>query len=79
MKLLGVKRGDEVITPLNSFISSTTSIWHVGAKPVFVDVNEDLNINVNLIEKSISKKTKAIMPVHLTGRICDMKLLKKFQ
>ena len=77
LKLLGVKRGDEVITPPNSFISSTTSIWHVGAKPVFVDVNEDLNINVNLIEKSISKKTKAIMPVHLTGRICDMKFLKK--
>lgn len=70
--LLGIKKGDEVITPPNSFISSTTSILHVGAKPVFVDVKEDQNINENLIEKAITKKTKAIMPVHLTGRVCDM-------
>ena len=70
--LLGIKKGDEVITPPNSFISSTSSILHVGAKPVFVDVQEDQNINVNLIEKAITKKTKAIMPVHLTGRVCDM-------
>ena len=70
--LLGIKKGDEVITPPNSFISSTSSILHVGAKPVFVDVQEDQNINLNLIEKAITKKTKAIMPVHLTGRVCDM-------
>ena len=75
--LLGIKKGDEVITPTNSFISSTTSICHVGAKPVFVDVLEDQNINPDLIEKAITKKTKAIMPVHLTGRICDMKKIIK--
>ena len=77
LKLLGVNKGDEVITPPNSFISSTTSIWHVGAKPIFVDVLNDQNINPLLIEKAITKKTKAIMPVHLTGRICQMdKILK---
>ena len=70
--LLGVKSGDEVITPPNSFISSTSSISHIGAKPVFVDVLKDQNINPDLIEKAITKKTKAIMPVHLTGRIAEM-------
>tara|TARA_E500000331_G_scaffold224149_1_gene214603 strand:+ start:349 stop:1443 length:1095 start_codon:yes stop_codon:yes gene_type:complete len=72
MFLLGVKRGDEVITPPNSFISSTSSIVHIGAKPVFVDVLKDQNINPDLIEKAITKKTKAIMPVHLTGRVAEM-------
>lgn len=72
MFLLGVKRGDEVITPPNSFISSTSSIVHIGAKPVFVDVLKDQNINPSLIEKAISRKTKAIMPVHLTGRVAEM-------
>jgi dTDP-4-amino-4,6-dideoxygalactose transaminase len=73
MYLIGVKRGDEVITPPNSFISSTSSICHIGAKPVFVDVIDDQNINPELIEKAITKKTKAIMPVHLTGRVSEMK------
>ena len=72
MYLLGVKQGDEVITPPNSFISSTSSIVHIGAKPVFVDVLKDQNINPDLIEKAITKKTKAIMPVHLTGRVAEM-------
>ncbi len=69
---LGVKKGDEVITVPNSFIASTASIVHLGAKPVFVDVLPDQNINPALIEKKITKRTKAIMPVHLTGRVCDM-------
>ena len=72
LKLVGIKKGDEVITPPNSFISSTSSIIHLGAKPVFVDVADDQNIDPNCIEKKITKKTKAIMPVHLTGRICEM-------
>ena len=71
--MLGVRKGDEVITPPNSFISSTSSIIHIGARPVFVDVLPDQNINPELIERSITKKTKAIMPVHLTGRIAEMK------
>jgi len=73
MHLIGVKKNDEVITPPNSFLSSTSSILHLGAKPVFVDVKVDQNIDTSLIEKKITNKTKAIMPVHLTGRICDMK------
>ena len=72
LHLLGIKRGDEVITPPNSFIASTSVIVHIGAKPVFVDVLEDQNINPELIERAITKRTKAIMPVHLTGRICEM-------
>ncbi len=73
----GIGKGDEVITSPISFIASASSIIHVGAKPVFVDVGQDLNINPDLIEKAITKKTKAIMPVHWTGRPCCMdKILK---
>ena len=81
--LIGVRKNDEVITPPNSFISSTSSITHIGAKPVFVDVLDDQNINPDLVEKSITKKTKAIMAVHLTGRVADMikisKISKKYK
>ena len=69
---LGIKKGDEVITPPNSYIASTGSIVHLGAKPVFVDVQDDLNIDPYKIENAITSKTKAIMPVHLTGRVCEM-------
>ena len=83
LKLVGIKKGDEVITPPNSFISSTSSIIHLGAKPVFVDTAEDQNIDPNKIEKKITNKTKAIMPVHLTGRVCEMneiiKISKKYK
>ncbi len=74
---LGVRRGDEVITPPNSFIASTAVIVHLGAKPVFADVKPDQSIDPDEIEKKITKKTKVIMPVHLTGRMCQMdKILK---
>ena len=68
----GVKRGDEVITPPNSFIASTAAIVHLGAIPVFVDVIEDQSIDPDAIENCITSKTKAIMPVHLTGRMAKM-------
>ncbi len=74
---LGVKRGDEVITPPNSFVASTSSIVHIGAKPIFVDVLDDQNIDPIKIEEAITHKTKAIMPVHLTGRIANMTELMK--
>ena len=70
--LLEVGRDDEVITPPNSFIASSAVIMHLGAVPVFVDVLPDQNIDPDKIGSTITKKTKAIMPVHLTGRICDM-------
>jgi len=73
LRLVGVSAGDEVITPPNSFIASTAAIVHLGAKPVFVDVLPDQNIDPDLIEEKITKRTKAIMPVHLTGRVADMK------
>ena len=77
MYLLNIKKGDEVITPPNSFIASAASIAHLGAKPVFVDVNSDQLIDPIEIEKKISKKTKAIMPVHLCGKMADMKKIMK--
>lgn len=73
MKVLGIGNGDEVITVPNSFIATTSSIVLAGAKPVFVDVRNDMNIDPNKIERAITKKTKAIIPVHLTGRPADMK------
>jgi dTDP-4-amino-4,6-dideoxygalactose transaminase len=72
LHLLGVRKGDEVITPPNSFIASTAVIVHLGAKPVFVDVLSDQNIDPNKIQSAITKKTKVIMPVHLSGRMCQM-------
>ena len=58
--LLGVRKGDEVITPPNSFISSTSSIIHIGAIPVFADVLDDQNIDPKEIEKKITKKLKQL-------------------
>ena len=72
LHLSGIGRGDEVITPPNSFIASTSAIVHVGATPVFVDVLPDQNLDPSKIEEAITNSTKAIMPVHLTGRMCDM-------
>ncbi|UCH83846.1 MAG: DegT/DnrJ/EryC1/StrS family aminotransferase [Candidatus Latescibacterota bacterium] len=72
MQALGVGPGDEVITPPNSFLASTSSIVLAGASPVFVDVGEDYNIDSDLIEKAITPQTRAIMPVHLTGRPAQM-------
>lgn len=72
MKSLGLGNGDEVITAPNSFLASASSIVATGAKPVFVDVAEDMNINPDLIEKAITNHTKAILPVHLTGRPAEM-------
>jgi len=69
---LGVRRGDEVITPPNSFVASTSVIVHLGAKPVFVDVKKDQSLDEDKIEDGITNKTKAIMPVHLTGRVANM-------
>ena len=73
----GIKKGDEVITSPISFVATANAIVHVGAKPVFVDVGEDLNINPRLIENAITKKTKAIIPVHWTGRVCQMDEIMK--
>ena len=74
----GIKEGDEVITTPLTFVATGNTIALLGAKPVFIDVeNETLNINPELIEKSITKKTKAIVTVDFAGVPCDYdKILK---
>ncbi|MGB9715881.1 MAG: DegT/DnrJ/EryC1/StrS family aminotransferase [Thermodesulfovibrionales bacterium] len=75
---LGVCQGDEVITTPMSFCATANAILHAGAKPVFVDVEEDTgNLNTELIESAITEKTKAIIPVHLYGQMCDMKRISE--
>lgn len=72
-----IKAGDEVITTPFTFIASANSILFAGARPVFVDIDEDtFNIDATLIEEAITPHTKAIMPVHLYGYVCDMDALQ---
>ena len=83
LKALNIGNGDEVITTPYTFIATTASIVTSGAKPVFVDIKNDYNIDENKIEKAITKKTKAIMIVHWSGRPCELKkirtICKKFK
>lgn len=72
MKALGIGSGDEVITAPNSFIASAWTIHAVGATPVFADVGDDYNIDPDRVEAAITSRTRAIMPVHLTGRPAHM-------
>lgn len=73
LKALGIRRGDEVITSPFTFIATAGVIANCGAKPVFVDIDpETFNIDHAKIEKAITKKTKAIIPIHLFGQIADM-------
>jgi perosamine synthetase len=74
---LGISQGDEVIVPTLTYIASVNTISYTGAKPVFVDAEPDTwNMNVSLIEKKITPRTKAIMAVHLYGAVCDMNILQ---
>ncbi|MGD8758734.1 MAG: DegT/DnrJ/EryC1/StrS family aminotransferase [Anaerolineales bacterium] len=72
----GIGEGDEVVTTPFTFIASVNSILYTGATPVFADIQEDsFNIDPELVEKAVSPRTKAIMPVHLYGYPCDMQEL----
>jgi dTDP-4-amino-4,6-dideoxygalactose transaminase len=74
----GIGSGDEVITTPMSFCATSNAILHAGAVPVFVDVEQETgNINADLIESAITAKTKAILPVHLYGQMCDMRKINE--
>jgi UDP-4-amino-4-deoxy-L-arabinose-oxoglutarate aminotransferase len=78
LKALNIGPGDEVITTPMTFIATPNAILEAGATPIFVDVEEATgNIDVNLIEKAIGPKTRAIIPVHLYGHMCDMKKIRE--
>lgn len=78
LKAFGIGYGHEVILPNFSFAGSINSIINVGAKPVVIDINPSTwTIDVNQIKKKISKKTKAIMPVHIYGQPCEMNKIKR--
>lgn len=68
----GIGPGDEVVTVAHTFAASVSAIVHCGAKPILIDVRPDFNMDPELLEKAITPRTKAIMPVHLNGRVCDM-------
>jgi len=72
LKAIGIKPGDEIITAANTFVATVGAITELGAKPVFVDCDDTFCMDVNLIEKKITKKTKAIVPVHFTGYMTNM-------
>ena len=76
LRALNIGNGDEVITTPYTFIATIGSIATSGAKPVFVDIKNDYNIDENKIESAITKKTKAIMPVHWAGRPCELDKIK---
>lgn len=78
MRALGIGPSDEVITPANSFIASSSSISFTGARPVLVDCDpKTYNINPQKIEQAITRRTKAIMPVHLYGQPANMDSILK--
>lgn len=75
LRAMDIGAGDEVITAPNSFIASAGAIANVGAKPVFVDVGEDYNLDPAKIEVCISDATRAILPIHLTGNPANMQAI----
>jgi len=77
MKMLGIGMGDEVITTAYSWISSSETISQTGAKPVFIDIDDYYTLDASKIEENINEKTKAIMPVHIHGQMCNMDVLMK--
>ena len=76
LNALGIGKGSEVIVPDITFIATASSVLLTGATPVLVDVDKDLNISISSIKKSITSKTKAIIPVHFAGKSCKINEIK---
>src|SRR3989344_1270245 len=77
LKALGIKKGDEVIVPDYTMIATPNAVIMAGAKPVFVDVDDSLCLNTELVKKAITPKTKAVIHVSINGRAGDLNKLKK--
>jgi dTDP-4-amino-4,6-dideoxygalactose transaminase len=75
LKCLDIGPGDEVVLPALSFVGTANAVAAVGAHPVFVDIGTDLLIDPAAVESAITPRTRAIMPVHFTGNVCDMDAL----
>ncbi len=75
---LGIGAGDEVILPTFTFCSTANVVVHLGARPVLVDVGEDCNLTLAEVEKAITRRTRAIIPVHYGGQPCDLDPLYAF-
>lgn len=78
LKALGIGEGDEVIVPSNTYIATALAVTYVGASPVLAEPDiRTFNIDSDRIESKITERTKAIMPVHLYGQVCDMDPIKE--
>ena len=72
LKAAGIGQGDEVITVAHTFVATVSVIVQCGAKPILVDIGEDMNMDINQVREAITPRTKVIIPVHLNGRMCNM-------
>lgn len=77
IRSLGIGMGDEVIVPALSWIATANAVRMTGATPVFCEVGSDLNLDISSVERVLNPKTKLILPVHYTGKMCDMEALRK--
>ncbi len=77
LESLGIGKGDEVIVPANTFISTAFAVRYTGAKVVYADIDERYNIEPKEIKEKINEKTKAVIPVHMYGQACDMDEIKE--
>jgi len=77
LKALGIRPGDEVLVPCNTFIATAEAVTHAGATPVFVDIDPE-TYNIDVTSAKVTKKTKAIIPVHLYGQPADMDIIGEF-
>ncbi|HBH00753.1 MAG: hypothetical protein A2X36_02440 [Elusimicrobia bacterium GWA2_69_24] len=68
----GIGSGDEVVTVGHTFVATISAVVHAGASPVLVDVGKDFNMDMACLERAITPRTRAVIPVHLNGRVCDM-------